>query len=201
MASVRLTNEIREEITTAMLRHRFSKEVAKLVALRAKLADRVYRDLYSPADRKKMEALPDGWLPVDDDVQCRFQGSYQRLKFNGGIWGDLYFLIDKEVEVVNRRLAAKHKSSCAKVYDGGHPIAEAYAEVEGVTKDLTERFKDAKRQIKSALSRATTTTRLIELWPEVRPFCSDYEHAAPSLPAIQTSALNAMLDLPVSEAA
>lgn len=199
MASVRLTNEIREEITTAMLRHRFAKDAVKIVKMRAKLADRVYRDLYSAADRKRIESLPEGWLPSDTRIQFRVQGSYESVNFSGGFYGELReALPPKAIGEESRLFASKDKGGCVKTYDGGHPIADAYSEMSDGFKDLKGRFVAAKRQIGAALSKASTTKRLVELWPEAAPFVAEYEKETPSLPSIPTSSLNEMLDLPVA---
>lgn len=198
MASIRLTNEIRESITKAMLKHRFSKELEKLLRMRAKLADRVYRDLYTASERKQMEALPGGWLPSSEGIKFQASGCYQHIPFNGGFYGELNSAITSKPERVPRLFAAEHNGSCVKVYDGAHPISAAHMEAEASFKDLSDRYSTAKRQIEAALAKASTTKRLIELWPEAAPFCAPFEKDAPSLPSVPVSTLNALLDLPVA---
>jgi hypothetical protein len=204
MASVRLTNEIREEISTAMLRHKFSAELSALVADRAEFALAVYFDLYKVADRKRIDALPDGWLPTSSEIKYRAGASYESTPFNGRFHGDLNTAlpITKEpVKSVYLPFAEKHNRSCVASYDTDHKLAVQHSELQTRFKDISSRYEVAKGQVRAALSRANTTGRLIELWPEAQPFCKPYEAAAPALPTIRTAALNALLDLPVSEAA
>lgn len=201
MASVRLTNEIREEITTAMLRHRFGAELEKLVADRAAFALAVYNDLYKPADRKRIADMPADWLPTSSTIKYRAGNSYESTPFNGRFYGSLNSAMPATKEAVKDTylpFASKHCRSCVASYDGDHKLAIRYLDLETRFKDISERHGIAERQIKAAISRASTIGRLVEMWPEAAPFCKPYEAAAPSLPAIQTSALNALLDLPVA---
>jgi hypothetical protein len=204
MTSIRLTNEIREEITTAMLRHRFSTELSALVADRAEFALAVYSDLYKPADRKRIADLPDGWLPTDTAIKYHAGTSYETTPFNGRFYGSLNSSLPVTKDAaksVSMPFASKHHRTCVATYEATHKLAIRHAELQARFKDISDRHGTAESQVKAALSRASTTGRLIELWPEVAPFCKSYEAAAPALPTIRTAALNAMLDLPVSEAA
>lgn len=204
MPSVRLTNEIREEITTAMLRHRFSAELSALVVDRAAFALAVYNDLYKPADRKRIADMPTDWLPTSSDIKYRCGYSFETTPFDGRFYGDLNSSLPKTKEPsksVYMSFASKHCRTCVASYDADHKLAIRHAELQARFKDISDRHGTAKSQAKAALSRANTTGRLIELWPEVAPFCKAYEAAAPSLPSIRTEALNVLLDLPISEAA
>lgn len=204
MPSIRLTNEIREEITTAMLRHRFSTELSALVADRADFALAVYNDLYKTADRKRIADLPGGWLPTDSGIKYLCGTSFETTPFNGRFYGSLNSSLPETKDAsksICMPFASKHHRTCVATYEATHKLAIRHAELQNRFKDISDRHSTAASQVKSALSRASTTGRLIELWPEVEPFCKGYEAAAPSLPSIQTSKLNALLDLPVSEAA
>jgi hypothetical protein len=204
MASIRLTTEIREEITVAMLRHKFSAELAELVADRAAFALAVYNDLYKPADRKRIADMPKDWLPTSSDIKYRCGHSYESTPFDGRFYGGLNSSLPKAKEAakaIHMSFASKHVRTCVSSYDANHKLSIRHTELQARFKDISDRHSTAKSQVKAALARASTTGRLIELWPEVAPFCKPYEAAAPSLPMIRTAALNAMLDLPVSEAA
>jgi len=206
MASVRLTNEIREEVAVAVLRHRFGAELKALVADRAEFALAVYNDLYKAADRKRIAELPEGWLRTSNQISFRASGSYTSMDFGGSFHGDMRRSLPlsknkDEPSRFFRPFASKHYGNCVATYDGDHKLAVRYSELEQRLKEIGERHKEASAQVKSALARASTTARLKELWPEVAPFVASYEAAAPSLPSIPTERLNALLDLPVSEAA
>jgi hypothetical protein len=204
MPSVRLTKEIREEITAAMLCHRFGRELSKIVKERAAFAQAVYDDLYKAADRKRISDLPEDWLPSSSTIKFRAGTDYMELPFNGHFYGPLNASLpeaDRAAESGFKPFASKHARTCVAAYDANHKLAIRFAALQSKFKDVTDRHSAAESQIKVALNKASTTARLIELWPEAAPFCKAYEAAAPSLPSIPTGALNAMLDLPVSEAA
>lgn len=191
MATVRLNRHLRECIRNEMLRHCFQEEVAQLVQDRAELARRVYEDVFDAATRAKMEALPDGWLPTDDNIQARFSGSNDWLPFNGTFHGELS-LVRPRVETVYRRFPSAKRGGCLEVYDPSHPLAEEHEELSRRMRDVAERFAMAKRQVTAALERPTTLNRLKELWPEAAPFVKRYESPPQLLPI---SELNSILNL------
>lgn len=201
--STRLTTWTRERITKDVLEHRFSEQALRLVQDRAAFAMDVYNDIYSEADRKKMAALPNGWLPEDNDIRVQLGGSsrYMSLTFNGSTYGPVASVLKDPIERVTLRMRSSDLRGCAKVYDAGHPLAERYDELDTRQRDLNTAIDTAKRQVEAALASATTIKRLIDLWPEIEPFASKYEDKKAPLPALPTTDLNALLDLPVSEAA
>lgn len=198
--SVRFTSSIRDSIVSAMLRHAFEDEAKALVKRRADLALAVYEDVYSEADRKKMAALPDGWLPSAESISARFGGSYESLRFSGALYGDLANLAG-DVEPLHRRIKETHRHGCSKNFDGSHPIAERHLELDGIQRELLDRVRSAKRQAISVVSSVSTIGRLKEVWPETAPFLARYEKKPPSLPAIPRDDLNHAFRLPVAEAA
>lgn len=201
MSTVRLTNEIREEITTAMLRHRFGKELTKLMADRAALAESIYNDLYKAADRKRIADLPEGWLPTAHEIKFSASGQFTSIPFNGGFYGALNLSLPEKSDHISKPFASKHCRACVSVYDGAHKLAVRYSEIQSRFSEIAASHDAASHTVKAALNKASTTGRLKELWPEAAPFCLPYEGRVPSLPSVPTSALNQLLDLPVSEAA
>jgi hypothetical protein len=203
VASVRLTNEIRDEIKAAVLRHRFGKELAGLVKDRAKFARAVYDNVFSTADRKRMNDLPDGWLPSTGSVAFKAATTYVDLNLSGRFSGELNSSLPptKGDDRVWLSIPTNRKNGCLVTYEADHLLAIRWAELEAAFRDIEARHREAKSQLSAALAKASTMARLIELWPEMAPFCKPYEAVAPSLPSIPTSRLNALLDLPVSEAA
>ena len=198
--STRLTISIREEISKAALAHRFADDVKALIDAKAEFAAAVYADLYSKADRQRMDELPDGWLENAENIGVQFGGKYTRIYFNGYTYGQIAQATDYRREDT-KRVMSKHKGGCAKVYEASHPLSTKHAEIEAKERDLREAYELAKRQTGAALSSVTTIKRLIETWPEIAPFAERYETEKPSLPALPTQQLNKILDLPVAEAA
>lgn len=199
----KLTNWMREEIVKAVVRHRFSEPAMAIVRRRAALAAKVYDDLYSPADQKKMAALPNGWLPEGDDLYAQFGvGGYDRIAFSGATYGNLAKVIAEPLESHSRRFAFEHaRGRCSKSYEGTHALAIEHEAIASDQKALGEQIETATKQATAAVASATTVKRLIDLWPEIEPFAVRYETERPPLPALPTDQLNAMFKLPVSEAA
>lgn len=198
--SARLTKQIREAITKAALTHRFRDEVNALIDAKADFGRSVYEDLYKKADRQKMADLPVGWLPENDSLGIQFGATFSRIHFSGYTYGPIMRATDYK-RPDRFRLLSKHASGCAKVYDAAHKLSAAHEGLRSREADLRTAYDAAERQMTAALNAVTTIKRLIETWPEIAPFAAKYETEAPYLPAIPTSQLNKILDLPVSEAA
>lgn len=203
MATTKLTNWMREAIVKAVVQHRFAEPATDIVKRRAALAAKVYDDLYSAADQKKMAALPRGWLPEDSDLHVRFGvGSHDHLSFNGATYGSVSQVLPNALETVKRRVLADHVRGCVKTYDGAHPMTVEYDAINADQKALAAEIDAAKKQATAAVASASTTKRLTDLWPEIAPFVAKYEDASPpALPALPTDQLNALFKLPVAEAA
>ncbi len=199
MASVKLTNAHRDEILKRVLSHAFKAEAEKLRDDFAALAGAVYDDVFSAAERRQMEALPQGWLPTDDDINVQLGSDYRYLRFNGrnARVDDLVACVPAKETL--RRFPASKKASCCKVYEASHPLTVRFRELENARDDLLLRVSDATAKTRAALNRATTLARLVEGWPEIEPFTTFIPTDRPALPAIQTDVLNGLLDLPVVE--
>lgn len=199
----KLTTYIRENLAKDLLKHRFGDAAAALVADRAAFALKVYNDLYSEAERKKMAALPDGWLGKSSSITVQFgEGSgYGQIEFSGSVYGDVHAVMKAPVNAVYRLVAYHHLRGCAKVYERTHGFSDEYDALRERQEDLATQISQARRQTEAALTKATTLKRLVEIWPEIEPFVEKYADKPKPLPALPTNELNALLDLPVSEAA
>lgn len=202
--STRLTNTTRDQITSAVLTHRFREPVDALIADRAAFAEEVYNDVYRKADREKMAALPKGWLPETNAIGVQFgdQSGYVSLYFGGHFYGRLRSVrTPGDEKQIERRAFSKNVHGCVKVYDADHRLAVKHTALDRRYTELKAEFEAAERQVKAALDSATTVNRLVEMWPEVEPFVRPLGTPSPKVPAIPTDQLNKLLDLPVSEAA
>jgi hypothetical protein len=199
----KLTTYIRENLSKDLLKHRFGDAAASLVADRAAFALKVYNDIYSEADRKKMAALPEGWLGKDSDITVQFGDGrgYGKLEFSGSVYGDVHAVLKEPVDTVYRLVIHQHLRGCAKAYERTHEFAAEYDALRERQKDLSTQISLARRQTEAALTKATTLKRLVDIWPEIEPFVEKYIDKPKPLPALPTNELNALLDLPVSEAA
>jgi hypothetical protein len=202
--ATRLTNDIRDSIVAKLMKHRFGDAIDTLIKDRAAFAEKIYNDVYPETQRHRMASLPAGWLPEDSDLSVEFNGQargYTRLPFDGSFYGPMARFRSK-VERVHRRILNKHDhSACAKSYDATHALAVEYGQLSDRFDSLKAEFETAERKASAALASVTTIKRLIETWPEIEPFAKEFDETPPKLPAIPTSDLNQLLDLPVDEAA
>lgn len=200
----KLTNWMRETIAKSVMQHRFSDAAVAIVKERAAFAMEVYRDIYSEAERRRMKALPAGWLPSEDDISAQFGDGrhYEQVNFSGAVYGSISKMLPEAIDRVYLPVAYAHRSGCAKSYEPTDDLSVRYVALKEKTEELSRQIDSAQRQTDAAIANATTIGRLVEMWPEIEPFTTVYEGDKPrTLPAIPTSQLNALLDLPISEAA
>lgn len=205
MSSVRLSVSIKEQIERRLIHYRFSEEAQQLVSDYADLAHEVYEDLYPEITRKKMEALPKGWLPSTDGVGVQFGDSgsrYTTLSFSGKCYGEISYAGGRgETERGgSRRVPYSDKSGCSKRYEMTDPMSERYDELESRYKALEERIRAGRKAARAAMDQVTTLNRLIEVWPEIAPFTEGFGKKN-TLPAISRPDLNGLLGLPKEDAA
>lgn len=181
MASMKLTEGMRHNIKEALLARAFGEREAALDALEKALANDIYHHLYPAPIRKKMAALPPGFLPTDTDHRIKFAGDFHRMD-----WGD------------SRRVAAELRSN-ASVFDANHPFTDRFRDIKNQREKLEKEKREASAKARAALKAATTTNRLLQAWPEVEPFLEPYRRkSAPApLPVVQTEVLNKTFGLPV----
>jgi hypothetical protein len=205
--ALRLTTSLREQISLAVLRHRFSPEVGAAMRQRAALADDIYTDFYRKPDREKMEALPAGWLPQTVCASAKFgeYGSgYAQINFSGSFTGMLHRLRpspEKPGEETSRRVLTKHQHACWKVYAADHKLAVRYEEHRNLVSDLEARIRVSEKQIETALNAVSSAAALVKAWPEIEPFVTPLVPVVRALPALPVSALNETFKLPVKKAA
>jgi hypothetical protein len=204
----RLTNDNRERIAFAVLKHRFAAEVAELVRDRAAFADDVYNDIYRKADRDRIDALPEGWLPTTTGITAKFgehSAGYETIQFDGslrsGTLSRFHTKPKSRTLGIWRRIVTKHQHGCSKVYDPGHKLAKRQDELRVRQVTLEQIVLESQKQIEAALNSVTTASALVKAWPEMEPFVKPYMTATPNLPSIPASKLNEIFKLPVSEAA
>jgi hypothetical protein len=194
----------REQITRAVLTHRFGAAALVLVNDRAALAAAIYDDLYPAAVRRKMKALPAGWLPFEEGITIQFGDSsrnYETLPFNGAVYGSASRVLEDPLERVSKLVGYSHSRNCAKVYETGHAFCETYQALKARRVELEREIEAASRQTESAIASVSTFGKLLEMWPEIAPFAAPYDNEPAPLPALPTATLNTLLRLPVSEAA
>lgn len=180
--TVRLTKHIKDRIRRRLIVHAFEEREKANAAGFHQLADAVYHDLYPEALLKQMNAMPGGFLPEDTDVSVCFEQveRFARLWYSN-----------------RRRVAQKHTSNAAKVYEENHEFSKWYAKLDAEKKKIKEERRGAEQSAMAVMDNVTTLKRLIEVWPEVEPFARDFLVSAQSgtLPALPIGDLNKRLGL------
>ena len=183
--SVRLTKDMTDDITRALIKHKLEKREAELTKLGYRLALRIYQNQFSAADRRKMDALPDGWLPEIDSVHVKVGGDYRTFCFGPED--------DKGRSPRKRAPANRDRTFMYEVRSEiGAEVREYITEADAI--------KEARNELKAkaagVLASVTTTARLAEVWPEVVPFIPKY--VPRQLPAVRRDELNAAFGLRIA---
>lgn len=197
----RLTVSMREQITRAVLKHRFSAEITAVIKERAAFAEVVYNDIFKKSDRDAMQALPEGWLHNDNYISVKFSEgnfNYTNLNFNGSFSSHINSIAGIAPETNYKRVPNKHSRGCAAVYAETSKIGTQYRDISNKIEALEQTIKEAESQLAAALSKATTIANLLKTWPEIEPFTKTFATVKANLPAIPTAKLNCILDLPVA---
>lgn len=193
----RLNKSMRDEIVTRMLKHRFKAEIEKYYDATAKLANKIYADIFDTATQTQLVLLPVGWVPEPDHIGVYLGPSYTNVYFGGDVYAGSEIRQLVAPERLNRRVPNKMASGCAKVYEARHDLAIQHSKLEAQKSKLIEEIKQTKVQCESAVRQVTTVERLVEVWPESVIFVADYLKAEPrQLPTVRTEELNALLRLP-----
>jgi len=184
--SLKLTETMRQRITTALLQHRFEKEELALKRREHDVAMKVHRLRYDASMRKRMEALPSGWLPTASRVWVKaatiggtWLGYTEPVRLPTGDQG-AYVYLDKI------------KNSDA--------VAAAVIDLHGAKQAYDERRAAIASETTKTLASFGTVARLLAAWPELKPFTDKlgFDASKKSLPAVIPGELNKSLGLPVT---
>lgn len=179
MASVTLTQGHRHKILERILNHAFGERKKKIQEKEYKLADQAYKKLYSEELRKKMEALPEGFLSTTQSIQINL----------GGQWHYLAFRNEER-----RRAAQDYNLRRLDIPVGDALGAEIYDWLRD-EKQLKEEQEAALNNARAVLKSATTLKSLLDKWPEIEEFTKDIRPKVTAL-AVPMHKLNRVLDLP-----
>lgn len=197
--STRLTNHMRETIVNRVIQDRFEADHKALERDRAELALACYNEHYPQTVRDRMAALPDGWLPTDNDIVVKFgteDRGYTRLCFNG--YSHNHRLVhEMPEEIVKRFTETDAQKGCLMSLAQDHGLTVEFLKQRDEQEELDEATRKARSGVKSILNSSTTVKKLLEIWPEVLPYLGDLAPAPPpKVPAVKVEELNAQLRLP-----
>jgi hypothetical protein len=214
--SLRLNNEDRHALLNALLRHKFGKRGDEDNAQEYALAVRIYDMTYTPEQQAWMAQGPEGALPMHSTVYVYLDGKTHNLRFCLDR-DEKNFPTHEERRVFNSYIHSYDRSGVPMLsaVEGGGSTGEklklaqdleAYFLAKSQREDA---YRKATDQIKQALKAFTTWRNLIAEWPEAeaitravlleRGYTSERKTA--TLPVVQISELNKLLDLPPEEEA
>jgi len=202
MATIRLTNAMRENIALALIVHRFSDEVQSNMKERAAIAHRLYDLQFSDMDQRKMLELPKGWLNELERFDIHVGGETHYCYFNGrrGSWdevrGNVVRKLEGEKEPVKKRFP---HSFVPREWSKTEEVIIDLERTFTATKAIYENVSEALTKATSAINQYYTIGGMIKEWPEIEPFVPKFASAqVRTLPVLATQTLNSIFNLPVS---
>lgn len=195
---MRLTNDMRYSIVQGVLAATFDPKVAKIEAKQAVLADKMYLRHYSAKNRKMMEEMPNGFM--SERTAMRIIPS-EKQRGVGGV-ADAYNINLEEP----RRMASKdanHYGAAVLMNDtkADDAIVQRVHSLSDKLKAIHATRRKEDQRITSILATFGTSQKLLEAWPEMKPYMPPEPEPKAQLPAKIFSEINAELGLPVAEAA
>jgi hypothetical protein len=217
----RLTNDHRDRICKAMLQHKYIKSSDAYKSIRAdvaSLATAVYNSVLDKKKRELITSLPKGWVEEREHIKVRIGHfhRYQNLHFNGdfvclngtySFWTDLGMYDRRSrVEEIKRPIPYSLSNVFVQL-DNTDDLAVRLEDTVNKLTKVNSEVSAVSASLKATLKTITTTKRLIEVWPESKPFV-DAIFGQPSAVKVESTALvlpindlNAKLGLPVPEVA
>lgn len=187
MASVRLTNDIKNKIKNLVLKRRFEKKKQELDKAFSDLGMEIYATYYTPEVLQKMHDLGDQFFPSDS-----------RIKFASPTGNVLTIQLENEV-LYGTQHRFYHDLFVFYQCKENDPIWEKWHKLDTDRTFLVQEISEANNELDSILARCTTSSKLFQAWPELK---SLVEHLIPQpapkqLPALPTLRLNEEYNLPV----
>jgi hypothetical protein len=197
-----MTDDLRGQIKSELLKGKFDKDYEPLYVEAAELARNCYDRLFSVKQRSSINDLPEGWLPVHDKIIVKFGYSgTQDLHFNGLSRFLRWRKNDdsKAIATVNMRYPQRF------MYMHPHldlpkddKLTKQFLSIKERNDALKKKEEDLEKEIKSVLYSASTTGKLITVWPEIEPTVKKFapiDRPLNTLPAKVLTNLNEQLGL------
>lgn len=186
MKAVRLNTNYRQAIRAHLIGDRFEKERQELQERLHDLAINVYNDVFDEATVRRMQRLPEGWLPTVRNVAVEFGGDYNRLSFP-----------DKVYKRMPASRVEYGDCICLRKYPGSHEFSQEHTDIRNRRQAIKEEERQLIAEIDGVLYSVHTDKKLIEVWPEIKTVveaaCSP--QGGVQLPAPRINHLNNVLGL------
>lgn len=177
MSSTRLAQHHRERILQAAISNAFDRREKLLQKEKSKLFPRLRAAIFGAAALRRMDRLPNGWLPPRDVIRVEVGDS--TYSFSDGH----PFKVPADTKFSSKLHALPPElQQCVQAY------ATAWRELED-EKDST------RRNLRASLKTFSTLEVLLKQWPELEPFTKGIEQAAGNLPACTREHINKALGI------
>jgi hypothetical protein len=218
MSTARLNQQARDLIRHELIRHRFDAGRKALQKEESELAVRVYEMTYTQEQRDWMAAAPEGALVMDDHIVVALNGQYNSFYFpiveeekgnpDSRDWrGAVY---EHRPVFVNRTYNRSLMLSAVPSPQNKGPkleLAQAIEDYRNRQAAFSKEVREANAKVAHALSQFRTYKALLKEWPEAESVIKKVMtrlgatemDAGRTLPVVQLSELNTLLDLPPEE--
>lgn len=182
MASVRLTQTLREQIEQVATKGAYDALQKEIDAKRVALSERIYRSVVSEEQERIMKRLPAGFFNVASARQATVRPAN----------GQKYLHLD--LKFTNERRLPAFCSGYNRLEIHNDELYEAADSIKNDEAALSQKRDELTQQVRNVLNSANTVQKLLEIWPESESFIPKEVFAAKaSLPAIVTGKLNELL--------
>lgn len=180
MASPRITKAMREDITQRAVGSTFRKEAEALQKEENSLAERLYKEVYSPQERKHMEALGSRFIDTADRIRGNIRGQKITLHFGATK------LVDQDNKMFHMTPPTPSQALSDDIYD----FMERH-------KTYKDKRSKAEQQLEAMLETVVSFNKLRAVWPQGEKFYDmyDVDSEKPGVPALLVTELNAILGL------
>lgn len=181
---MRLTNAIREEILNKLLVHKFSQEEQDIKREMMDFALEVYRSALTKEELAWVNSAPKSF-------RCSIGSGYIRAYFAGQ-----HCLLDVSADSC---FAFTDEIASRMRFAADHPFTTTFEKIEQKDRAFRIRRRNAENEAEAVLWSVQTLKKLLEVWPEIEPFCPtpEVKTKTSTAIAIRRDELNNTFGLPI----
>jgi len=202
MATPRLTNALRGYILSDVIKHAFQKKLDDMVMEEIQLAHDVFDHVYKH-DLELLANSKPHLFPKVSAYKVVLNAEHHQLSFASPSFNS-YTLFQFPISFKTLERAARPVPNEALNHrpitqlTAASKLGRRVARAEHISDQFVETVRSAVSSANAILDSTSSFNKLIEAWPEIESFAKPYmNQSSTNLPAVQTTALNAMLDIPV----
>lgn len=202
MAAPRLTNPLRQSILSDVIKHAFHDKFAAMIADEIQLSHDIFDHIFKNDLELLANAKPH-LFPRQTNYRLMANNEHHRMSFSGPSFNiySLYHLplSYKTLDKAERPIPfSVYSDRPTTQLDATSKMGRRLMKAEARNDQFIQTVRSAVTSANAILHSTASFSKLIDAWPEIESFAKPYMNQGSSnLPAVQTTALNAMLDIPV----